>query len=309
MRPLASACTLVIAVGFARAAAAAPCPPGATLVGEPALVSALGELLDGRGVALDPPGCATVRVAVSARSTQVVLELEHDGRQVERVVDDAATAATVIESFARIDVAMPLLAERAAPPRIEPTPSAAPAAEPTLVDGPARPGAAGLRRVQVFAGLDSAIASDGTRWLGAQLGVCIQLGPICAAARQRFGQVAGGPGAWGDDLSRRAIELLIGIDVPLTLGPVALSPGFATGIGQIHTRRSSTEVRNETGGLRADVHATVSLAVAHRLTLDLFAAAVLTQATHVEGPADAAELPDEPRLLGHLGLGLRYGGL
>ena len=33
------------------------------------------------------------------------------------------------------------------------------------------------------------------------------------------------------------------------------------------------------------------------------------EATHVEGGSAATEFPDEPRLLGHLGLGLRYGGL
>ena len=161
--------------------------------------------------------------------------------------------------------------------------------------------------MHLFAGLDSAVASDGTRWLGAQLGVCVQLGPVCAAVRHRFGRVAGG--TWDRDLGRQAIELLAGIDIPAVLGPVVLSPGFATGIGQIRPRRRSTDMRIETGGLRADVHATLSVAVYRRLTVDVFAAAVLTEATHVEGGSAATEFPDEPRLLGHLGLGLRYGGL
>ena len=102
MRSVAPACVAVVVAGLARAAAAAPCPPSATLVGDAPLVAEIGALLGDRGVAVEPPGCPTIQVAVTGRSDQLTLALEHDGRRIERVVGDAATAATVIESFVRV---------------------------------------------------------------------------------------------------------------------------------------------------------------------------------------------------------------
>src|SRR6185295_10792158 len=96
-------------------------------------------------------------------------------------------------------------------------------------------------------------------------------------------KVAAGPGPWDGELERAGTELLLGIDVPLALGRMTLSPGFAAGLGSIHTRAEGTRhMGSETGGPRADVHATLSIPLGRRLALDLFAAADLTQETHVE---------------------------
>jgi|JI10StandDraft_1071094.scaffolds.fasta_scaffold291521_2 hypothetical protein len=298
-RALAVLAVLAAPVGVA---AAAPCGPAATIAGEPSLVAAIAPILAARALTDGAPECPTLAVTVSARDGAVVVAFEHRGQRLERAVADAATAATVIESFVRGDVAAPLLAPRMAPPR-EPG-----AGEPPASLAPPAP--VGTRgRVHLFLGPDAALARDGTRWLGAQIGACITLGPVCAAVRHRLAQVVSGPGEWEHSLDRRAIELLVGIDVPLTIGSVHVTPGFAGGIGQIDTRDRARGIRVETGGLRADVHATIGFALTRRWAIELAAAGVLTQATHVENLEGKSELPREARLLGHLGVGVRYGGL
>ena len=295
-RALAALAMLSTPVGVA---AAAPCGPAATIAGEPALVAAIAPILAARALTDGAPGCPALAVTVSARDGAVIVAFDHRGQRLERTVTDVASAATVIESFVRGDVAAPLLTPRAGPP---PPPPPAPPAPPPAP-------ASNRGRVHVFLGPDAALARDGTRWLGAQVGACVTLGPVCAAVRHRLATVVAGPGEWTSTLERRAIELLVGIDVPLAIGGVRLTPGFAGGIGQLDTRDRARDLRVETGGLRADIHATIGFAITPRWAVELAAAGVLTQATHVEGGAGPSDLPREARLLGHLGVGVRYGGL
>jgi len=215
------------------------------------------------------------------------------------VAADARTAATVIESFVREDIGDALLAARAPPPP-------PPAHDDRVVAIVAVPSS--RRGVQLFGEFESSYGSDRTGWVGAHVGACVMLGPVCAAARFRHATVVGGPEVW-DETSRRSAELLLGIDIPFGLGRMLLSPGFAAGMGVMHTRGETHDMRVETGGLRADVHATLSVPVWHRLALDVFAAADLTQEAHVEWGPEMAPLPPEPRLLLRLGAGLRFEGL
>lgn len=281
-----------------------PCAPAAVLTGDPETIATVAELLAARGIALEAGTCGAINAHVERRGEGLAIELaQADGTTVERVVGEAQTAATVIESFTHVEVGDPLLASRTFPSE----PSVASA----RVDAPATrsTGLRSTRGVQLFSAFETSFASDHTSWVGAHVGACIMLGPVCAAARLRVGNVAAGPGPWEGEVERRSIELLFGIDIPFALGRMTLSPGFATGLGQMHTRREVHDERAETGGIRADVHATLSIPLARRFALDVFTAADLTQETHVEwGPVMTA-LPDEPRVLLRLGLGLRYGGL
>jgi hypothetical protein len=202
---------------------------------------------------------------------------------VEREVTSAATAATVIESFARRDLATPLL---------QPAVRSAPAAPPQRQ--------VSTRGVQLFVAAEAARGSD-TTWYGGHVGACITLGPVCAAARMRFARL--------DDAQtvRDSHELLLGVDWPLPLAAATLSPGIAFGLGSIHSRADGSDAERETGGLRGDVHATLSIPIGRRTAFDLSISGELIGRIHIEG--SQLLLPDEPRALLRLGAGIRYGGL
>jgi hypothetical protein len=272
--------------------------PCAQLSGDPKLVNVISEVLAARGVA-----CSAVHATVERRSETIVVATDAaDGAVTERVVRDPATAATVIESWTRGDVAEPLLAIRLPPRQIED--------EPTRVREVITIARPETRGIQLFGGAETSVANDRTEWLGAQIGACVMVGPVCAAARLRFAAVAHGPGVWHGTLERRGTELLVGGDVPIHFGRATFSPGFAGGIGQLHTHVDSEtfHMGSETGGLRADVHAALSYPLGQNLSFDLSLAVDFTQATHVEVRSQMP-LPEEPLFLIRLGAGLRYGRL
>ena len=66
----------------------------------------------------------------------------------------------------------------------------------------------------------------------------------------------------------------------------------------------------ETNGLRANVHATLTIPLGRRFAIDVIVAGDMTQATHIEmhGASDALAFPAEPRALLRFGAGVRYGG-
>jgi hypothetical protein len=290
----------------ARRADAAPCPPAVALTGEPALVSAVRAQLAARGIAPEAPACPVVRAHVERRGAWLVVGIDGpDGVPVERAVTEAATAATVIESWTREDVAAPLLETHAAP------------AGELAVVAPAPAIPAGPHGIQLFAAEETSLASDGTVWEGMQLGACVMLGPICAAARLHAGSVVSRPARW-DGFARKGGELYAGIDVPIAVGRNRLSLGFGAGYGTTFTRHHEDSERMglEMSGLRAETHAGFSVPVTAHVAIDVMVAGSLTQATHVEtetrdaAPAvPTAQYPDEPRGFGRFSVGVRYGAL
>jgi len=230
-----------------------------------------------------------------------------DGSSV-RVVEAPSTAATVIESWVRTDVEAPLLAVR---PLAADEPAASAATSPAAsVDTAVVARRPPPRGVQLFAAGETSFASDRSSWVGVGVGACVMIGPVCAAARLRFSTLAWGAEEWHGEAGRSATELLVGGDIPLRVGGFTISPGFAAGIGMTHTRleRDGMVARAETGGLRADVHASLSLPLRRRLAFEVSVAGDLTQSTHVES-SSSIQLPEEPRTQIRVGVGLRYGGL
>jgi hypothetical protein len=278
------------------------CPP---LAGDDELVRAIGDLLRSRGIDDREASCPAIRARVERRGGAIAVEIvDPGGARIERIVSEVATAATVIESFVRADVGAPLLARRAVPrPAI--VEEAAPAPAPPPRRDPA------TRGVQLFAAVETSMGSDHTGWMGTQLGACISVGPLCAAARLREAKVVGGEGVWeGGAIERESTELIVGLDIPLALGKQTLSPGFAAGLGAIRTGAAGTMDREPEGsaGLRADVHATLTVPIGRRLALDLSMAVDMSQATHVEWRSEM-QMPAEPFALVRFGAGLRYGGM
>jgi hypothetical protein len=283
----------------AQLARAEPCPPAVGLTGDDGLVRAVQEQLGARGITSESPRCPAVHARVERRGALVVVGTDGpDGAPIERAVAEIATAATVIESWARSDLAAPLLATRDVPP-----------AEATVVASP--PAARGI---QLFAAEETSIASDRTVWQGMQLEACIMMGPICAAARLHGGKVISRPAGW-DDFARNGAEVYIGIDVPIAFGRTRLTPGFAAGYGTMFTKHKGDGERMgvEISGPRAEVHAALSLPLTAHLALDLVTTGALTQATRMEAHGDVADpataFPGEPRALLRFAIGVRYGAL
>ncbi len=277
----------VATVGAVRAASAAPC---VELNGDPGLVRDVGKLLVQRGVELG--ACPELQVSISRSADGIVVA--QDGA--ERHVSEPISAAIVLESWARADVAEPLLA----------------AHELVLDEAPLTLAAdrKAPRGMQVFAAVEDSLASDRTDWTGVGGGACMMVGRICVAGRARYAKVVDGPGPWQHELDRTGSELLLGGDVPLHFGRATVSPGFGGGVGMIDTRSDDRDdhMHSTTPGLRADAHAALSYPLGDRLSLDLTFAVDMTEATHFQSmPAFA--LPNEPWLLARVGAGLRYGDL
>jgi hypothetical protein len=291
----------------ARVAHAEPCPPSVALSGDAGLVTAVGDLLGARGIARDTPRCPMVRAHVERRGPLVVVGIDGpDGAPIERSVTELATAATVIESWTRSDVAAPLLATHELPAGPAPGDGA-----PAVVA--ASPPAA--RGIQLYAAEETSFATDRTVWEGMQLGACIMLGPICASARVHGGTVISQPSSWAG-LKRKGAEVYVGIDVPIALGRMRLTPGFAAGYGTMLTHRGSEDDRMgvEISGPRAEVHAAFSLPLTAHIAIDLMLTGALTQATAMEThgrdiPDPVTVFPDEPRGFVRFAVGVRYGAL
>ncbi|MFN0246734.1 MAG: hypothetical protein ACKV2T_07480 [Kofleriaceae bacterium] len=305
MRGFVLGLVLVATWGHLASARAEVCPPAVSLNGDSHATVAVGELLTARGIDVDGSNCKVLHAKLSERGSTIVIDVtQADGTTIQRVVDDTITAATVIESFTRTDVGDPLLATRPVPP-----PPVV-----TELEAKARPAPRPPRGVHLSTAIETSFGSDRTRWTGVHVGACVVLGPICAGGRVRGAGVTWDP--WEGDIERRSTELLAGIDIPFAVRSWRFTPGFAAGLGHMQTsvaREGMRGIRVESGGVRADVHASLSIPLWRHLALDLFAAADLTQETRALDRSEIDEtmidIPDEPRLLLRFGIGLSYGGL
>jgi hypothetical protein len=299
-----------VAIVTAQLARAEACPPAVALTGDDALAKAVRDLLVRRGINDETPTCPAVHARIERRGPLLVVGTEGaGGAPVERVVAELATAATVIESWTRSDLAAPLLAVRPVPAISEPMNADRAEPAPAVASPPA------ARGIQLFAAPEMSIASDGTVWQGLQLGACIMVGPICGAARLHGGKVVSRPDGW-DDFARAGVEAYIGVDVPLAIGRTRLTPGFAAGYGSMFTHKKSSDERMgiEISGPRAEVHVDLSIPLSAHIAIDFVTTGALTQAAKMEphggATADlASEFPDEPRALVRLAVGVRYGSL
>jgi hypothetical protein len=318
---------LVPGAGAGRARAGT-CRPAVALTGDADAVRAVRAQLDARGIAAETPSCPAVRARIERRGALLVVgilpRVPDDGRRgapgvvpdgvpdgvpdavIERAVGEPATAATVIESWARTDLAAPLLETRAIPQA---------EVAPAVVIAPADPAPAS-QGIQLFLSEETSLASDHTVWQGMQLGACVLLGPICAAARVHAGKVIARPDSW-DSFARKSAEAYVGIDVPIAVGRTRLTPGFAAGYGTMLTHHIGDPEKTgiEISGPRAEVHVALAIPLTPHIAIDLATSAELTQMTGVEthGSApspDAVTLyPDAPRALLRFAIGVRYGAL
>ncbi len=262
-----------------------------TLEGDPELVEQVRMHLVARGVPTTAEAtCPPARVArVERGEPLIVVTID----AVTREVSEASTAATVVESFAH-DPGAPLLAARpvavATAPEV-PQEAAAPAQR--------RSAARGL---YVFAGMDTAVASDRAGWLGIQAGLCVMVGPVCLAGRYR-----NSVGVTDDnETQRQNQEALLGVDVPFALGTRStwwLIPGVALGKSFLQVRTPESYLSSDV--VRAEVHATLSVPLAPRFGLDLSLAGSIVQRVHDDHRT--GDTPGEAWGLARVGVALRYG--
>ena len=187
------------------ATAAPPCPPVAVVQGPPEIVQPIVAILHGHGLSSAPGTCgdrmvnASLAVDADARGYRLRVR-DAVGHSSDRRVPDAATAASLIESWA--------LAEDAdlwAPPTISPDAEIGrelPAAPPE------RPAAA----AHIGLGAEMSLSSDDSVWWGGRATACARVGALCVGGRAGFARTYRTPASDldptpGSDLTRTLTDV------------------------------------------------------------------------------------------------------
>ena len=276
--------TLAGVLGLATPAGASElCPPTAILSGPGPLVQELTRALVERGVRVEPAGlppgdCKPLVVELTASDGLFGVSIADAwGRTAERTVKDPATAATLIESWARMDLldgatttsSVSASAAASPPPplknaqpetptqKMEPTALAAAAPSPTVVEKTS------LFRLSAEGGM----GKDGLRWIGLAGSACARLGPVCLGMKARYGI---------SQERQNAVDGLAVLDLPLVFGRVSLTPGVGVGVGWLSGRDQGFGAfgHQDDAGLapRAELHLMASVRLSERLSLELGAA-------------------------------------
>jgi len=262
----------------------------ALLEGDPELVATVGDELGRRGVAtMATSEDQAIRVTLARQPDGIVLAL-HDpqGRAAERRVATAETAATLIESWARPGLAEPLLDRQPPPP------------PPAIVTAPVLPAEPAARRwTPVFRfGADN---GDHRLWLGAGVGACGRVGPLCLGGELRLAHQIGG------DRERAApglpapaesdLQGLLLAELPVALGRPVVVLAVGAGLGRRYDGQTSKI------GVRQELRATVALPLWSRLAAEAGVIAGLGPHRTEEGRPERWVSTGQLRF----GLGLRWG--
>jgi hypothetical protein len=232
------------------------------------------------------------------------------GRASERVVTEPESAATVIESWMREDLSAPLLATQREAPRDIPQASDEETppehAPPASAPAPVREKPRGF---SVSALADTAVSTDGSLWLGMDANACMRFGMLCTGLLGRLSFDTGTQGASARyDTGRTALDLMLGIDVPWSIGSLRISPGFAMGAGWIHNDEppEDDEAESDSGGLRGNVHVALALPITAEFAVELGLHGDLIVFTSTE-ELPGGETVAHPLLgLARASVGLRY---
>ena len=169
------------------------------------------------------------------------------GRTTERLVTSADTAAALVESWARRDIADPLLEPRAPPPP-PPPPAPEPAPSVVLPVPVAPPPSQWLPVLQL-----SGESWNRSVWLAGAVGACIHVGRLCLGGTARLAQQLQPRERALDDrlwLSYRQTDLaaLALAELPISLGRPVLLLGLGVGLGALRrSRRDRRAARRGAG--------------------------------------------------------------
>lgn len=286
--------TWISACGIAHAE---PCAPSAIVSGEPVDAGNVARELEARGIASrQVAGCALIRARVTRGEGELVVEIvdQADRRETRRVAS-AASAATVIESWARTDLTAGLVG----PPRAAP-----------LVDPEEDPAPRLVRAPLVAVAAESSLGSDGSLWAGARVAGCVHVGVLCLGVMLRF---AADPGWMGDaheaDGERLATDMLLGLEFSSRSSRFVVAPGVGIGVGWLRTYTHEPDgdtISADFGGVRADADVRVGTPLTRGLWLSVIASASYLPAASTSGLVmhDDALVAAEPRGFLRLSVGL-----
>ncbi len=289
---------LALAFGAPRMARAeTACAPAALLDGDATVAATVNEKLRARGVGDRPdPRCPLVVAHVVARGDQLDVTIVAEQRRIERLVADAETVTTLIESWARGDITAPLWALRDAPSLGAPVAVAAAAPAPR-------------GRFVVGAAAEGAVGFDGSFWVGGRLDAATRVGPLRLGLVARV--LADTPTGAVSEARRLGVDLLLRLGWPIALGQrMRLTPAIGGGVGWLRTAWEDTAVGS--GGLRGEASLTFGVLVGRGLEIDLEAAVAgnlaigTPQVPTGDDDFTHATVPTLPAGMARLGLGLRW---
>ena len=281
--------------------ASAPCPPTAVVEGATEMVSPIAAVLRRRGVRSQPSACGRmVRASLSARPGGRTYSLHIEdgyGRVSEREIADAATAASLIESWAT-DEDADVLAPHTAGVGVESV-----TAEPS----PPLAGASPSWRATILG--EVASASDGTAWYGGALAACGSVGPLCVGGRTEIARDGGGDSSLTGTFSRVRIGAGALAALPVSLGAFTLIP--RVGFGLHSTRSVLSAAPIELSAVDLSLGAEAGLEVTHAISGHLSLAAAVGglyayPTSTRSNIVTSAFLVVPPRGFLHLGVGLQY---
>jgi hypothetical protein len=291
------AATLALPASVAASPNDGECPPAVALEGDARATSAIEAALHAHAVDGPRTSCPTVYASIEqvAKGLRVTIT-DIDGRRTERIVSDAATAATWIESFAMIDPAPAYTTPPAVAALRDPEQPAVVVVR-TRDDDPRPRGAIGVA-------MEGSFASDGSLWYGFRARGCVQLGAACVGGEARFSRDANTSGdSYEMGTSRSGADVMLVVGLPLTHDGTRVTPGIAAGIGWLHATGRAEEgggmVDADTGGIRTSLHLDIAVPLTRKVAVTLGASldyAPFARSTNVEA-ALAAEPPVFARLV------------
>jgi len=238
------AALVVVALSIPGSITAEPCPPRAELDGDPAAVARVRDELGKLGVALGAagPGCRTVhaRVQLDEAGALAVAVVDGAHRSEGRVVSDAALAAAWIDSWLRDDDlgGNQALVARAA---VHEAP-AVPASRPRVTEpsGPASgPERSVFDRGALAVGYEQWFTGDTASWSAISGGGCAAVGPVCAGARVRYGEMSiGGDPKLAPTDDRTELAVLATASTGFAFGKMAIVPELGIGVGRFHANHN-----------------------------------------------------------------------
>jgi hypothetical protein len=206
------------------------CTPSARLEGAPEIVQKIEASLKTQGVDVAPTeGCPVIWVWAVPQGRQVFVKITDSyGRTSEKTVDDANSAAVLIESWARSELGLgwvePVETEPAPEeptPEPEPEPTPEPEPEPVLA---------------VLIGTEGSWGIDNSYWVGPNLAVRGKVGPIELGGQARFSwMLAAAKEHEKYAMSRYVNDLLFTLSLPIRPGAFYISPGLGFGASWMRT--------------------------------------------------------------------------
>jgi len=299
-----------------RAAAGSPCPPAADVQGPSEIVQPIVAILRGHGLISEPGGCGDRMVKASltmdpdARGYRLHVR-DAVGHTSDRRVADAATAASLIESWALAEDADLWAAPVAPGIRTEDSDRREPPATPSEPPGTAAAAA------HIGLGAEVSFSSDDALWWGARATGCARLGALCLGVRAGFARTdTTRVYDWNpdtdvhSDLRRTQVDVSLLVAWSIRVGRLWAAPSLGLGGAWLRSRASLAQLSATTDDFlgRAEVGAAAGVTIhgGWSLAADLGGAVGAVLGGDGREGATATYMPAAPRAFFRAGVGVWY---